>query len=332
MNEMPAGLFAAMSVTLFLLFGFLFAILAALGYFFAVEAYIIVALAIVLVVVQWAIGPKVIWWTTNMRLLEKGEYPWLRRAVENICKKNKVPMPRLALARSGAPNAFVFGRMPKSATLAVTQGLLDSLTQEEVKGVLAHEVGHIKHKDMVVMTIVSAIPIIMYFIARFLIFAPRDERREGGAAIAIGMAAFVVYFITNLLVLYLSRLREYYSDKFGGTVTNPYNLASALAKITYGLSLAPTQEKAKVGAAKYFFIADPLEATSEIARFSSQYADMHISREEVKEAMEWEKKNPLMKFMEIFRTHPLTYKRIARLQELDREVGREASKSHIEAT
>ncbi|MEM7815453.1 MAG: zinc metalloprotease HtpX [Candidatus Aenigmatarchaeota archaeon] len=326
---MLIGLFVAMSLTLLLLFGFLFAILAAIGYFFAVEAYIIVAMAVFLVFIQWLIGPKVIWWTTNMRLLEKDEYPWLRRTVEELCKRHKVPMPRLALARSGAPNAFVFGRTPKGATLAVTQGLLDALTQEEVKGVLAHEIGHIKHKDMIVMTVVSAIPIIMYFIARFLIFAPRaGERREAGAAIVIGIAAFLVYFITNLLVLYLSRLREYYSDHFGGLATKPHNLASALAKITYGLSLAPSQEKAKAGAAKYFFIADPVEATGEIARFSSHYADMHISKEEVKEAMEWEKRNPLMKFMEVFRTHPLTYKRIARLQELERE----ASKLRIEAT
>ena len=326
---MPIGLFAAMSLTLLLLFGFLFGILAALGYFFAVSGYIVVVMAILLVFIQWLIGPKVIWWTTNMRLLEKGEYPWIHRAVEDLCKRYKVPVPRLALVRSGAPNAFVFGRRPKSATLAVTQGLLDALTQEEVKGVLAHEIGHIKHKDMVVMTAVSAIPIIMYFIARFLVFAPRQgERREAGAAILIGMIAFLLYFVTNLLVLYLSRLREYYSDRFGGLATKPHNLASALAKITYGLSLTPSQEKAGAGAAKYFFIADPLEATGEIARFSSHYADMHISREEVKEAMEWEKRNPLMKFMEVFRTHPLTYKRISRLQELERE----ASKSRIEAT
>jgi len=316
-----------MSVTLFLLFGFLFAILAAVGYFFAISGYIIVALAVALVFFQWLIGPKVIWVTTNMRLLNRDELPWLRRHVEDLCKRHKVPVPRLALARTGAPNAFVFGRTPSGATLAVTQGLLDSLTQEEVKGVVAHEVGHIKHKDMVVMTIVSAIPIITYFVARFMLFAPREgEQRQAGAAIAIGAVAFVIYFITNLLVLYLSRLREYYSDRFSGSVTKPNNLASALAKITYGLSLAPKQEKS--GAAKYFYIADPIEATGEIARFSSHYSDMHISKEEVKEAIEWEKRNPLMKFMEIFRTHPLTYKRIAKLQELERET----SKSRIEAT
>jgi len=324
---MPFRLFAAMSITLFLLFGFLFAILAAVGYFFAISGYVIVALAIMLVFFQWLIGPKIIWLTANMRLLGKDEYPWLRRTVEDLCKKYKVPMPKLALSRVGAPNAFVFGRTPSGATLAVTQGLLDSLTQEEAKSVVAHEVGHIKHKDMVVMTIVSAIPIITYFVARFMLFAPRDsEKKQAGAAIAVGAIAFIIYFVTNLLVLYLSRLREYYSDNFSGSATKPHNLASALAKITYGLGMAPKQEK--TGSARYFYIADPIEATGEIARFSSHYADMHISESEVKEAIEWEKKNPLMKFMEVFRTHPLCWKRIDRLMKLERELG----KSKIEAT
>jgi heat shock protein HtpX len=179
---MPFKLFAAMSITLFLLFGFLFAILAAVGYFFAISGYVIVAVAILMVFFQWLIGPKIIWHTTNMRLLGKDEYPWLRRTVEDLCKKYKVPMPKLALSRVGAPNAFVFGRTPSGATLAVTQGLLDSLTQEEAKSVVAHEVGHIKHKDMVVMTIVSAIPIITYFVARFMLFAPRDSERKIGRA------------------------------------------------------------------------------------------------------------------------------------------------------
>ncbi|MFH8119427.1 MAG: M48 family metalloprotease, partial [Candidatus Aenigmatarchaeota archaeon] len=143
---MPLKLFLAMSLTLFLLFGFLFGLLAAVGYFFNISGYLVVAMAIALVFIQWLVGPKIIWWTTNMRFLDRKEYPWIWESVEELCKKNKVPMPKLALVRSGAPNAFVFGRTPGSAVLAVTQGLLNTLTQEEVKAVLGHEIGHIKHK------------------------------------------------------------------------------------------------------------------------------------------------------------------------------------------
>ena len=308
-----------MSLTLLLLFGFLFGLLAAVGYFFDVSGYIIVVLAIFLVFLQWLIGPNIIWWTTNMRLLEKNEYPWLWESVRELCKKNKVPMPKIALARVGAPNAFVFGRTPGSAVLTVTQGLLNSLSQEEVKAVIAHEIGHIKHKDMIVMTVVSAIPVIAYFIARFLIFAPRDRRRDAGAAVLVGFVAFIVYFISNLLVLALSRLREYYADRFSGINTKPTLLASALAKITYGLSLSA--ERSENAAVRSFYIADPVSAAVEVKTLSSEYSDLSLSEKELEKAMEWEKKNVLVRISEYFSTHPATWKRIKALEELNKELG-----------
>jgi len=315
---MPLKLWLTMSLTLFLLFGFLFGLLAAIGYYFEISGYIVVFLAVLLVFFQWLIGPKIIWWTTNMRLLEKNEYPWLRKTVEEFCKKNKVPVPKLALARMGAPNAFVFGRTPGSATLAVTQGLLNNLSKDEVKAVVAHEVGHIKHKDMIVMTVVAAIPVIAYFVARFLVFAPSKDQRRGGSAVLISIAAFVIYFISNLLVLALSRLREYYSDRFAGANTKPSHLASALAKITYGLSVSP--EKSENTAARSFFIADPVSAAHEVNQFSSEYSNFNLSDRELQKAMEWEKKNPWVRFTEFLRTHPLTFKRILALKKLEEEL------------
>ena len=312
---MPLKLWLTMSLTILLLFGFLFALLAAIGYYFELSGYFIVTLAVLLVFFQWLIGPKVIWWTTNMRLLERHEYPWLWSVVEKICKKTNTPMPKLAIVRSGAPNAFVFGRTPRSAVLAITKGLLDSLNRDEVEAVIAHEIGHINHKDMVVMTIVSAIPVIAYFIARFLIFTPRREERKSGAVI-VGAAAFLIYFISNLLVLALSRLREYYADRFSGINTKPSRLASALAKITYGLSMS--REKGN-DAVRSFFIADPMSATNEVSMFSNAYSDFRLTDRELKEAMEWERRNPLIRFSEIFRTHPLTYKRIKALKQMEKE-------------
>jgi heat shock protein HtpX len=309
-----------MNLTLLLLFGFLFGLLAAVGYFFDLSGYVIVAFALLLVLFQWLVGPKIIWWTTNMRLLEKNEYPWLWEAVRDICKKNKVPMPRLALARTGAPNAFVFGRTSGSATLTVTQGLLNSLTKDEVKAVVAHEIGHIRHKDMIMMTLVAAIPVIAYFIAEFLIYTPNRDNRRSGGAVLIGVAAFIIYFISNLLILYFSRLREYFADRFGGTNTKPSLLANALAKITYGLSAS--SDKNKNAAIRSFYIADPAAAATEISNFSSEYSDLNLADSELKKAMEWEQKNPLARFMEMFSTHPLTFKRIIALKELEKEIGK----------
>jgi heat shock protein HtpX len=315
---MTIKLLLAMNLTLLLLFGFLFGLLAIVGYYFEISGYIIVILALLLVFFQWLIGPNVIWWTTNMRLLKRDEFPWLWETVEELCKKNKVPMPKLALVRSGAPNAFVFGRTPASAVLAVTQGLLNTLSKEEVKAVVAHEIGHIKHKDMIVMTIVAAIPVIAYFIARFLIFAPRRDEKRSGGAILVGLIAFVIYFISNLLVLALSRLREYYADRFSGINTKPSLLASALAKITYGLSVSP--EKGENAAVRSFYIADPISAVNEISQFRKEYSDFDLTNEEIKKAMEWEKRNPFIRISEIFRTHPLTFKRILALKELEKEI------------
>jgi len=255
-----------------------------------------------------------------MQEADRQKYKWIYDIVERLCKKTKTPMPKkIFIVNSGAPNAFVFGRTTKSSYLAVTRGLLNSLEKDEIEAVIGHEIGHINHKDMVVMTIVAAIPVLAYFAARFLIFAPRDrERREAGAAILVGVIAYIIYFISNLLVLYFSRLREFYADRFSGRHTNPRTLARALAKITYGLSVS--EDKVENVAVRSFFIADPIAASKEISNFRNEYEDLNIDESELKKAMEWERKNLFARISEIFSTHPLTFKRIKALKELEEEL------------
>lgn len=317
---MPIGLILTMTLTMLLLFGFLFGLLAVVGLYFDLSGYMIVGFAVGIVLLQWLIGPSIIRWTTNMRDMKRGEYPWIEEFVREICQKHKLKMPKLCVVNSGQPNAFVFGRTNSSATLCVTQGLLKDLSKEEVKGVLTHEVGHIKHNDMVMMVIVSAIPILAFFVARFLLFAPQQgQRRDLGYLILVGVAAWVVYFVTNLLVMFFSRIREFYADRFGGTNFNPAALASALSKITYGLGLSKSDFSS---AARSFFIADPYTAHFEVSHFAKEFSDLHITKEEVKKAMEWERKNLFAKISEIFRTHPLTWKRIKALHELEDELSK----------
>ena len=313
---MIGKLVASMSLTMIMVFGLLFALLAGLGFYFNIGIYAMVGLAIILGLIQWAIGPAIVRWSTNMRPLDKDEFPWIEEAVHEICIKNKAKIPKITIANTGMPNAFVFGRTNKSATLTLTRGLLNTLTPDEVKGVIAHEIGHIKHNDMVVMTIVSVIPTIAYFIAISTMFS--RSRNQGGAAVLIGIGAFAVYFITNLLIMYFSRLREYYADNFAGHQVRPSLLASGLAKITYGLSLQ--KQEVKNSTLRSFYAVDPVASSYEVSKFSSYYADQHISPEEVKKAMDWERKSIFSKFGEIFRTHPLTFKRIERLYELERQL------------
>ncbi len=314
---MPAKLWFTMTLTMILLFGLLFGILAAIGYFFELSGYVVVLSAIILVVIQWYVSPYIIKWTTNMQELKKEEEPWIFKTVENLCKKTKTPTPKIAIANVGSPNAFVFGRTPSSATLVLTRGLLKNLSKEEVEAVIAHEIGHINHKDMVVMTVVGAIPVLAYFVARFLIFAPsREDRKNVGGVALVGVFAFIAYVISNLLVLLLSRLREFYADRFSGENTRPRALANALAKITYGLSIS--RENGRNSAVRPFFIADPLTAKKEVSKFSKEYEDLRLEESEVEKAMEWEEKNPLLRLLEFTSTHPLTFKRIKALLEMEK--------------
>lgn len=114
-------------------------------------------------------------------------------------------------------------------------------------------------------------------------------------------------------------MREYYADRFAGLNTSPRKLANALAKITYGLGLSSEKGNEAV---RCFYIADPVSAKKEIAALSQEYADLRLDESEIKRAMEWEKRNPFMRIMEFFRTHPLTYKRIEALLKLESEMKR----------
>ena len=320
---MALPLAASMSMTLILVFGLVFGLVAAVGSYFNIGVFAMVGIGIFIGLIQWLAGPAIIRMMTNMRQLKPGEYPWIEEIVRDLSNKNNVKMPKIAIANSGMPNAFVFGRTNKSATLTLTQGLLNTLSKEEVKAVISHEIGHIKHNDMVVMTIISVLPVLAYYIAISTLWGRRTERNQGGGAILIGIGAFAVYFITNLMILYFSRLREFYADRFAGYNIKPSILANALAKITYGLSLQ--KQNSENSLIRSFYAVDPVAASVEVSQFPSYYEDKHISESEVKQAMEWEKKNSFMKFGELFRTHPLTYKRIEKLYKLENTLNKQSS-------
>ncbi len=308
---------ASMSVTMILVFGILFAFLAVVAYYFNIGIYGAVVMASAIGIIQWAVGPKIIRMTTNMKPLDREKFSWIEQTVHELCIKNRVKIPQITIANTAMPNAFVFGRTRNSATLTLTQGLINTLTQDEVKAVIAHEVGHIKHNDMVIMTIISVVPTIAYFVAwsTFLSGGSRDR----GNAILIGIGAFAIYFVTNLIIMYFSRIREYYADSFAANQMKPSLLANALAKITYGLSLQK-QDK-KNSSLRSFYAVDPVSSSFEVTKFASHYQDQHISEEEVKEAMDWERKSSFSKFGELLRTHPLTYKRIEKLYQIEKELG-----------
>jgi len=239
-------------------------------------------------------------------------------------------MPKLATVPSNTPNAFTFGRTTNSATLAVHEGLLRQLNETEIKSVIAHELGHIKHKDYIVMTVLSALPLIAYYIAQVTLYAGafsggrRNNKDNSGALlIVIGAISFAVYIVTFLIVMRLSRLREHYADAFSAYLTGtPRELESALAKITYGLSITPKPPEG----ARAFYIEDPGMAKQEISNImakKNQYdldQDGVLDERELQLAMEKESKSTWMQVNSLFATHPATFKRILLLREIDQEM------------
>ena len=284
------------------------------------------------ILLQYLIGPAIVAATARLHYLQPGENPWLESNVKELADKSGLPMPKLAVVPDNTPNAFVFGTSSKNATLAVHEGLLRSLNQDEVRGVIAHELGHIRHKDFIVMTVLSALPLIAYMIAQVTLRAGMYSSRSGGrgkggnagaALLVIGAVSFVVYLVTFLSVRRLSRLREHYADAYSAYLTgSPRSLQSGLAKITYGLSISP---KAPEGA-RAFYIGDPAQAKQEIRQIMESKSDYDLDRDgvlderELQLAMEKEAKSTWATMNSWFGTHPPTFKRILLLREIEQEM------------
>jgi len=324
----------AMALSIFLS-AFIFGLLVfAIVFFLQLDVFIGLAVALggsaLFILFQYAVGPAIVAATTHLHYLKPGENPWLEKTVKEIADKSGLPMPKLATVPNNTPNAFTFGRSTSSATLAVHEGLLKQLNENEVKGVIAHELGHVKHKDYIVMTVLSALPLIAYFIAQATLYAGafsggrRNSKDNSGAAlIVIGVIAFIIYILTFLIVMRLSRLREHYADAYSAYVTgSPRELESALAKITYGLSLSP---KAPEGA-RAFYIEDPGAAKQEIQHIMEHKDEYDLDHDgvlderELELAMEKESKSTWHQMNSLFSTHPPTFKRILLLREIEQEM------------
>lgn len=324
-----SGLKRGMMTTLFLVWLFLFILIGAIALLLlqgtGIYGWVVVIfLTLIFILLQWLIGPSIVAWSTHLRYLKKGENPFLENMTAELCQKSNIPMPRLAIVDDPTPNAFVFGRTLNSATLAVHTGLLTSLNNDEIKAVLGHEIGHLKHKDVIIMTIAGAIPLLAYMIAYMFFFGGRSSRKEGGALLlALAALAFAIYFITFLLVKRLSRLREYYADSYSAYITsNPHGLSSALTKITYGLSLS----KKESAGARAFYIGDPVSSKMEISSIMKKRHEYDLDGDgvldeyELEKAMESEAKSRWSGWNELSSTHPPTFKRILQLKQIEEEI------------
>jgi heat shock protein HtpX len=234
---------------------------------------------------------KMVLWSYRAKMVTEAETPDLYRIVREVSRQANIPMPRVAIVPSQTPNAFATGRNPKHAVVACTQGILSLLTEDELRGVLAHEVSHVNNRDILVMSVAATIAGAISILARMFwwnsLFGGSRNRDNNGAATILAVVGMVLAPIAALLVqLAISRSREYKADYRGAkTIGQPLALASALQK----LEVANKRRPLLFGnpSSQGLFIVNPFSAST---------------------------------FTSLFRTHPPIQERIRRLQDLARGI------------
>lgn len=280
--------------------------------------------SIIILVIQFLISPFLT--DLSMKWFYKAKFgyeipEYLKKFVEDVCEKEKMKYPRIGFIDDGAPNAFTYGHTKNDARIIITRGILDLLDEDEVKAVVGHELGHAVHYDMLFMTVAQLVPLILYAIYEMLIDSDNSSKSHGdsnnnGYGQIIAIIAYILYIISNYIVLWLSRTREYYADSYSIEITkNPNSLASALVKVGYGLT---TKGDGKSAASKSnaLGIFDSKASKSLVV---SSYDEGEISKDNIKQAMKWEQWNVWAKWYELNSTHPMISKRLLAISDRSKE-------------
>jgi heat shock protein HtpX len=266
-----AGLTVRMTTVMFLLGALFVALVVGLAY--AVGGGLGILIGIVgigVAVYQWSSSDKIAMRAMRAREVTPAEAPELHGMIDRLCALADMPKPRVGIADSPVPNAFATGRSPARAVVCVTTGILGLLTAEELEGVLAHELSHVAHRDVLVMTVASSAGIAAGMLtqgSRFGAFGFFGGRRDNNGGVPIWLVVLLVslavYAISFVLLRLLSRYRELAADRAGAYLTmRPDALASALQKITGGINQIPQRDLRQVGAASALCIAPAIAGVS----------------------------------------------------------------------
>jgi heat shock protein HtpX len=262
-----------------------------------------------LLFLQYWFSDKIALWGMRGKIVTPEQAPQLHGAVDRLCALADMPKPRVAIADTDMPNAFATGRSPKSAVVCATTGIMRRLDEPELEAVLAHELSHVAHRDVAIMTIASSLGVLAGLMTRMMLFATmfgggRGRTQSGGQLVLMEMAvmlvSIVVYAISYLLTMALSRYRELAADRSGALlIGRPSLLASALVKVTGDMARIPTRDLRRAEPFNAFFFTPAM--THRPGQPGQQRSGFSLSA--------------------LFSTHPSLERRLAQLSELEAQLG-----------
>lgn len=234
--------------------------------------YVAITFVLIMNLVTYFFAHKIVLMIYKAKPAKEKDYPKLYKIIREVTHMAKIPMPKVYIIPSKNPNAFASGRNPKNAIIAVTDGIMTLLTEDELKGVIAHEIAHIRNRDILIQTIAGTIAGVISYIASMAqwaaIFGFGGDDEDGGGIIGLLLIAILAPLIAIILQLAISRSREYLADETGAKIiSNPKTLASALEKLEKGIEKEPM--RFGNNSTSSLFIANPFNAKGVFALFST---------------------------------------------------------------
>jgi heat shock protein HtpX len=259
----------------------------------------IAIVASVMILAQWYFSDKIVLWSSGAKLVTRDQFPELHDLVERIVARNNLPKPKIAVINTRMPNAFATGKGPKSSVVAVTTGLMDILDTLELESVIAHELTHIRNRDVLVLTLASLFSTVAWYLMQFgfygglysggMGYGGNRSNNSAGAMIIVIAVAMLTWVISFLVIRAISRYREFAADRGSAQMTGkPVKLANALMKISGTMKNIPTRDLRQEEGLNAFFIVPALSGST---------------------------------IGNLFSTHPPVQKRVEKLMEMEASMG-----------
>jgi heat shock protein HtpX len=259
----------------------------------------IAIVASVMILAQWYFSDKIVLWSSGAKLVTRDQFPELHDLVERIVARNNLPKPKIAVINTRMPNAFATGKGPKSSVVAVTTGLMEILDTLELESVIAHELTHIRNRDVLVLTLASLFSTVAWYLMQFgfygglysggMGYGGNRSSNSAGAMIIVIAVAMLTWVISFLVIRAISRYREFVADRGSAQMTGkPIKLANALMKISGTMKNIPTRDLRQEEGLNAFFIVPALSGST---------------------------------IGNLFSTHPPVQKRVEKLMEMEASMG-----------